>query len=138
MVFDGMKFAIVALMSTSTKVHSISRHPGHSPTDPQKFGRVALSQWQYAALRIFTDENKNYVMTREEALSVDQRSFGSIYHKKFIVFDKERDGFVLTPLGKQARQVFENTTVFKEEPGTAFSHFIRIVKALNGAHRRTA
>ena len=37
---------------------------------------------------------------------VDQRSFGSLFHRGYIRYEKSRGGFILTNLGKRARQVF--------------------------------
>lgn len=96
--------------------------------------KVLLSNRQYAALRLFTDERSGFVMEAGHALRVDQRSFGSLYHRGYIRFEKDRGGFVLTEAGRLARQVFDGTDVFRKEPATSFSFYLHAIKAL----RRTA
>ena len=93
-------------------------------------GKVLLSNRQYAALRLFTDERPAFVMGTDNALLVDQRSFGSLFHRGYIRYEKSRGGFALTSLGKRARQVFDQTDVFRKEPATTFSSYIRTIKAL--------
>ena len=68
--------------------------------------KVLLSNRQYAALRLFTDERPSFVMDTDNALLVDQRSFGSLFHRGYIRYEKSRGGFTLTNLGKRARQAF--------------------------------
>jgi len=92
--------------------------------------KVLLSNRQYAALRLFTDERSGFVMDSERALNVDQRSFGSLFHRGYIRYNSARRGFVLTDAGKAARRVFDETDVFRREPATAFSCYIRTIKAL--------
>jgi hypothetical protein len=74
-------------------------------------------------------------MQVDEALSVDQRSMGSLFYRGYIKFSGH--GFSITSLGKQAMSVFETTNVMKEKPGTAFSTYMNTVKALSH-YRRSA
>jgi len=92
--------------------------------------KVLLSNRQYAALRLFTDERTSFVMDTDNALLVDQRSLGSLFHRGYIQYEKSRGGFVLTNLGKRARQVFDDTDIFRKQPSTMFSSYIRTIKAL--------
>lgn len=92
--------------------------------------KVLLSNRQYAALRLFTDERSTFVMDTDNALLVDQRSFGSLFHRGYIRYEKIRGGFALTDLGKRARQVFDETDIFRKQPSTTFSSYIRTIKAL--------
>lgn len=91
---------------------------------------VLLSNRQYAALRLFTDERSSFVMDADRALMVDQRSFGSLFHRGYIRYDGARRGFVATDLGRTAQRVFDGTQVFRKEPAAAFSFYIRAIKAL--------
>ena len=45
-------------------------------------------------------------------------------------YEKSRGGFVLTNLGKRARQTFDDTDIFRKQPSTTFSSYIRTIKAL--------
>jgi hypothetical protein len=92
--------------------------------------KVLLSNRQYAALRLFTDERSSYVMGTDNALLVDQRSFGSLFHRGYIRYEKARGGFAITSLGKRARQAFDETDIFRKQPATTFSSYIRTIKAL--------
>jgi len=92
--------------------------------------KVLLSNRQYAALRLFTDAHSSFVMDTDNALLVDQRSFGSLFHRGYIRYEKSRGGFVLTNLGKRARQTFDDTDIFRKQPSTTFSSYIRTIKAL--------
>ena len=92
--------------------------------------RVLLSNRQYAALRLFTDERSSFVMAADNALLVDQRSFGSLFHRGYIRYEESRRGFCLTNLGRRARHVFDETDVFRKQPATTFSSYIRTIKAL--------
>jgi hypothetical protein len=92
--------------------------------------KVLLSNRQYAALRLFTDERPTFVMGTDNALLVDQRSFGSLFHRGYIRYEKGRGGFAITSLGKLARQAFDETDIFRKQPATTFSSYIRTIKAL--------
>ena len=92
--------------------------------------KVLLSNRQYAALRLFTDERASFVMDTGDALCVDQRSFGSLYHRGYIRYEKSRGGFALTHLGKRARQAFDDTDIFRKQASTTFSSYIQTIKAL--------
>lgn len=92
--------------------------------------KVLLSNRQYAALRLFTDERSTFVMDTDNALLVDQRSFGSLFHRGYIRYEKARSGFAITSLGKRARQAFDETDIFRKQPATTFSSYIRTIKAL--------
>ena len=97
---------------------------------------AVMSNRQYAALRVFTDI-PGTVISPEEALKIDQRPFGSIFHRMYIVYNRSIGGFVATELGHKARRVYDATDVYKKTVGTEFSHYIRITKAL-GQYGRTA
>jgi hypothetical protein len=100
-------------------------------TTPIRFQKVLLSNRQFAALRLFTDERSAFAMRADSALMVDQRSFGSLFHRGYIRFDSRRGGFVLTELGRRARRTFEETEVFRKDgPAVEFSFYIRAIKAL--------
>lgn len=95
---------------------------------------IRISNRQYAALKLFTDTTRP--MQIDVALSVDQRSLGSLFHNEYIRYNGH--GFVITPLGKQVVGTFENTNVIKEKAGIALSTYFNVVKALNLYQRRTA
>jgi hypothetical protein len=92
--------------------------------------KVLLSNRQYAALKLFTDQRSGFVMNTEGRLQVDQRSFGSLFHRGYIRYDAARRGFVLTEAGRRAQRLFDETNVFRKQPATAFSFYIRTIKAL--------
>ncbi len=98
--------------------------------DVERHKTLLLSNRQYAALRLFTDERSNFCMDTDDALSVDQRSFGSLFHRGYIRYDDRKAGFVLTNLGQQARLVFDGTDVHRMGPATTFSFYLRSIKAL--------
>jgi hypothetical protein len=85
---------------------------------------------------MFTD-HPGIVIDTETAIQIDQRSFGSLFHRGYIYYDRGKNGFVLAPLGKQAQMVFETTNVMKERPSNSFSHYIRSVKTLANFHSQT-
>ena len=98
-----------------------------------KLSKVLMSNRQFAVLRMFT-ENPNLVVDLDTAMSVDQRSFGSMFHRTYIRFDRGKKGFVITSLGRQAKMMFEATNDFKDHPSAAFSHYIRTIKTLADYH----
>jgi len=85
-----------------------------------------LSNRQYAALRMFTDE----ALLQEVAISVDQRSLGSIFHRGYIEYDARRESFRMTKLGKRVLEEFEQTVVINDHPSKNFSHYIRTIRTL--------
>ena len=96
-------------------------------------GKVLLGNRQYAALRLFTDERSNFVMNTDNALLVDQRSFGSLSHRGYIRYEKARGGVTITSLGKRALQAFDETDIYRKQSATTFSSYIRTIKALRVA-----
>jgi hypothetical protein len=90
-------------------------------------GKVLMSNRQYAALRIFTDRPDEAVPLGA-AITIDQRSLGSLYHRGWIEYS--RDGLRLTRKGLDAKYRFEHTTVMRDTPSRAFSHYMHNVKTL--------
>lgn len=89
-----------------------------------KLKTTQMSNRQYAAMRLILDSRH---LDRYDALFVDQRSWGSLFHRGWICYeDKE---FKPTALGKQAMTLFETTNVIKDH-AAGFSGYIRTVKAL--------
>lgn len=88
---------------------------------------VLLSNRQYAALKLFIERERGLPMGVEEALQVDQRSLGSLYHRKYIKV--LNGGFVVTDTGMQAMNQFEGTSVMKDYSSKNLSHYIRLTRA---------
>lgn len=97
--------------------------------DPQ-MKTVSLSNRQFAALKMFTDHPKSAVEL-ENALEVNQKSFGSLFQREYIAYDRSRNGFVLTPKGQQAMRIYNSTDIMNKEPAHRFSHYIRTIKSLS-------
>jgi hypothetical protein len=90
--------------------------------------KILMSNRQYAALRIFTDR-PDRPLALAEAINIDQRSFGSLYHRGWISYSA-RHGFQLTRAGLEAKYSFEHTTVMRDNPSRAFSHYMHHVATL--------
>ena len=86
-----------------------------------------MSNRQFAALRMFVDEQGTPI-SRDVAISIDQRSLGSLFHRGYINFGP--GGFRITALGRKAMEMFEHTVVIKDHPSHAFSHYIRTIRVL--------
>lgn len=97
---------------------------------------ITMSPRQYAGLRMFTDDPRN-PMDIDTSLLVDQRTFGSLFHKKWIKYSTPERGFVVTPLGIQAMALYESTSVIKETPSVRFSHYLDSIKSLAAFHNRS-
>lgn len=95
--------------------------------------KVLLSNRQYAALLLFTSRTS---IPLDEALGIDQRSFGSLFHRQYIDFNNRTKAFAITPLGLKAREMFDNTSVIKEHPGEYFSRRLHTIRALADYQRR--
>lgn len=65
-------------------------------------------------------------MVTGDALCVDQRSFGRLFHRGYIRYEKSRGSLTLTNLGKLASQVFGKTNVLRREAGHHLSSYIRM------------
>jgi hypothetical protein len=89
-----------------------------------------MSNRQYAALRIFADESARFVLGFHDALKIDQRSFGSIYHQEWITEDATGRGFKLTEAGRRAKQMYDATDVWKNHESQTFSKYISVMKYL--------
>lgn len=90
---------------------------------------IKLSSRQYAVLKMFASSDDG--ITVEEALNIDQRSFGSIFSpsRQYIVWDERLKRFRLSMKGRQAIGIFETTVVTKTD-GHYLSRYIRTVRAL--------
>lgn len=90
-----------------------------------KLKTLALSNRQYAALRLFEDGRTR--LSVMDAIAVDQRSLGSLYYRGYLKFDGS--AFSLSAVGKQALGLYETTNIVKEHP-TIFSSYIRTIRSL--------
>ena len=86
--------------------------------------KVLMSNRQYAALKMFLDE----MIPTDMAISIDQRSLGSLYHRGYIEHGPR--GFRITAVGRRAMDMFEHTVVVLNHPARAFSHYIRTIRVL--------
>lgn len=89
--------------------------------------KVLMSNRQFAALRIFTD-NPDRPLPLDSAIHVDQRSLGSLYHRGWITYSRE--GLRITRAGLDAKYHFEHTTVMRDSASKAFSHYMHNVSTL--------
>lgn len=89
--------------------------------------KVAMSNRQYAALKLFTETDEP--LTIDMAINVDQRSLGSLFYRGWITYDRQQ-GFKLTRAGREAKERFDHTVIIRDHPSHAFSHYMKNVRVL--------
>ena len=102
-----------------------------------------LSRSQLAAMKIFWDEAPDFLLTTRKALEVDQRTFPWLAKRGYLEYVGYLNGFRCTKFGWWVKDLWEQTSVWKEEASEQFGSYLRTIDALSGTfktktHRRSA
>lgn len=92
--------------------------------------RLILSNMQYGLLKEFYKGGTRYTVKREEALLLDQRSFGPAVARGLLAFDGHV--WYMTEAGRSFMSSYETRTPWKDEPSREFSHYIKAMRMVVG------
>src|SRR5262245_24807457 len=81
---------------------------------------ISLSSRQYAMLRTVTDDSG--YMSIQQAGHFDQRSFGSMLHRRYVVYIAGR-GFKMTKEGRAAFHDFLSADIIRRIPSERLTHY---------------
>jgi hypothetical protein len=100
---------------------------------------IQLSSLQYNMLATFADQPNTFHMTIEEAQKFDQRPFGSMLKREYVVYRPGR-GFHITTKGRRAHDDFLTAEISRKNFSAPLTHWfdptaygLTLVKAAKGA-----
>lgn len=98
----------------------------YEPLEDPKDEHLVLSNNQYGLLNYFYKRGVGYEgLKKDEALLLDQRSFGPAVAKGLLSFDGRV--FRMTEDGRTFMKNYQTRDPWKEKPSKQFSHYIKIM-----------
>ena len=102
----------------------------YKPSDEPQ--RLVLSNMQYGLLKEFYKGGMRYTVKKDEALLLDQRSFGPAVARGLLAFDGHV--WYMTEEGRDFMKSYESRTPWKDDPSREFSHYIKAMKMILGGN----
>jgi hypothetical protein len=105
----------------------------YKPSADNEAQRLVLSSMQYGLLKWFYKKGESFMLSKEEALRLDQRSFGPAVARGLI--NMTRDGFYMSPAGRIFVERYETRSPLKQTISRSFSHYIQFNRSLQRRSR---
>lgn len=95
-----------------------------------------LSSLQYAMLKLFAMETKDYRMNIQEAGQFRQDSFRSMLIRKYVIYERRPNsrnkfGFAITDEGRAAYREFEQTNILRQVPSMHLTKYFQMPSAVH-------
>lgn len=89
---------------------------------------TSLSSLGYNMLKHFATRNRDYRMPLEHACKFDQRPFGSMLVREYIVYDRKQHGFGITLKGYDAFKEFETRGILRHIVSDKLTHYFEPIQ----------